>query len=255
MNLLRRIELRLPDADPALTEGLLSFLAPFGRRMQHSLSFTPTDPDFLPIIDLSLDSAATASVTFLTDLGREVIEIINGTGQELASPHAYEPITVADFTSRMAPLGLAELDHVGFDLPWFEGAHPQILALRALLPNTCAYHRAFTGETWDLILPSTEAELAPTKFDHRPELDYGRTRRPKFEIVSLDKASTPILQFDFSVHAPYRRVAETFPEAIADPGLKNVWVYLDNGLGIDVCMVVNEQRTGDWSQLFVGQRL
>lgn len=43
-----------------------------------------------------------------------------------------------------------------------------------------------------------------------------------------------------------RRIELRLPDA--DPALTE-------GLGIDVCMVVNEQRTGDWSQLFVSQRL
>jgi hypothetical protein len=37
--------------------------------------------------------------------------------------------------------------------------------------------------------------------------------------------------------------------------LKNVWVYLTNPYGIDVCLVIGEHQGKDWSGFFEGHRL
>jgi len=80
-------------------------------------------------------------------------------------------------------------------------------------------------------------------------------RRPKLEIVSFDKSSTPIIQFDCIVDTSYDKIVQLFPEGIAENDLRNVWVYLSNPYHLDICFVVNENRGGDWSEFFSGHRL
>jgi len=48
---------------------------------------------------------------------------------------------------------------------------------------------------------------------------------------------------------------QLFPEGIADTALKNVWVYLKNPYGVDICLVIGEHEDGDWSDFFEGHRL
>ena len=90
---------------------------------------------------------------------------------------------------------IPRLDHVGFNLPWFGRAvHPAIADLRNRLKQVCLYHLFLTGEPWDFIIPGELAKIR--KLD---AIDYNQIRRPKFEIVSFDRASTPLVQIDLSV--------------------------------------------------------
>jgi hypothetical protein len=85
------------------------------------------------------------------------------------------------------------------------------------------YHEFPTGEPWDFIIPGDTHEI-----DHHKAVDYTKIRRPKFEVVSFDKASTPLIQFDVGVNLNYETFAPLFPESINDPEFRNIWVYLEN---------------------------
>jgi hypothetical protein len=105
---------------------------------------------------------------------------------------------------------LVGIDHVGFNLPWFSsGVHPRILQLREELSSYCLYHRFPSGEPWDFIIPGNRDEIA-----RQEAVDYTMVKRPKFEIVSFDKASTPLLQFDFQMNTSYEILQGLFPEAL-----------------------------------------
>jgi hypothetical protein len=146
---------------------------------------------------------------------------------------------------------LVGIDHGGFNLPWFSsGLHPDILGLREHLSSRCLYHKFPTGEPWDFIIPGDTHEIV-----RRKSVDYDRNRRPKFEVVSFEKASTPIIQFDILVNANYETFAQLFPESLLDTELRNSWVYLENPYSIDVCLVINEFSEGDWSAFFKDCRL
>jgi (p)ppGpp synthase/HD superfamily hydrolase len=86
-------------------------------------------------------------------------------------------------------------------------------------------------------------------------IDYTKVRRPKFEVVSFEKDSTPLIQFDFHFNTSYEKLVEIFPEALVDSKIRNIWIYLENPYEIDVCLVANESSESDWSEFFEGSRI
>jgi len=142
---------------------------------------------------------------------------------------------------------LARLDHVGFNLPWFEdGVHPEILKLRKLLAPASAYYLFPTGENWDFILPASKAEITSNS------IDLSKDRHPKFEIVSFDMTSTPLVQIDCAVQQPYEAIKQRFPEGIPEDNLKDTWVAIQNPYGIDIFFVIGELKDKDWSGFLRG---
>jgi hypothetical protein len=115
-------------------------------------------------------------------------------------------------------------------------------------PHTYGFVSA--GEAWDFILPGDCTEILAGK-----EIDYSIPRRPKFEMVSFEKTSKPLIQIDLSTPATYDTLARLFPESLKDPQIGNVWIYLDQRCKIDVCLVINPFSEQDWSDFFKGLRL
>ncbi len=193
-------------------------------------------------------------VNFANSHGQHTsIKVENSTGIEKRSPHAYGYVSLADVASRLESAGLTfvGLDHLGFNLPWFSSdLHPQIAAFRSTYSSMCLYHCFPSGEAWDFILPGDRNEILGRK-----EIDYKITRKPKFELVSFEKTSKPLIQIDLSTHASYQELALLFPESLKDPQIGNVWLYLENRFTIDVCLVLNPFSEGDWSDFFKGCRL
>ena len=162
-------------------------------------------------------------------------------------------VQVDDVADRLASSGLSILgiDHIGFNLPWQGNSlHPAMLDLRERLKATCLYHRFPSGEPWDFILPGSRTEIS-----HRQRVDYALPRRPKFEIVSFDKCSTPLIQMEVLCSMRYEQFSHLFPEALMDPNVRNAWIYIKNDAGIDLCLVLNEESEGDWSSIFKGHRI
>ena len=122
--------------------------------------------------------------------------------------------------------------------------------LREKLILACLYHRFPTGEAWDFILPGKLEEISCQK-----PVDYSRTRRPKFEIVSFEKSSIPLVQFDVQLNASYETLLKLFPEPLNDPAIGNLWIYLENPYNIDVCVVANSYSEKDWSDFFKNSRI
>jgi hypothetical protein len=204
-------------------------------------------------VDFQAEQAGVRADFVLSSGQTLAVQIENITGQHKQSPHAYRPLSIETVRHRLTIAGirLVSLDHVGCNLPWFAaGVHPRIGQLRQELAARCLYHRFPTGEPWDFIIPGDKEEIAKSK-----EIDYNTIRRPKFELVSFDNASMPLLQFDVAVNARYERFATLFPEALNDPEFRNVWLYLENPYPIDVCLVLNEFTARDWSDFFQGCRL
>jgi len=249
MDVLQQVTFHLPNNDRHFGDALLSLLAAFGDRNGDRVDLRKSDPTFLPNICFVLDGVTRPTVEF--DIPDHPIEIAleNKTGQERKSREVYRHIDVEDFVGRMSHLETVRLDHVGFDLPWFDGVHPDILMLRRELGGRSAYYRFPTGEEWDFILPASPDEI------RNNTLDLGKDRHPKLEIVSFEKSSTPLIQLDFSVRETFEALVSSFPEGIVDRGAKNVWVYVANAYGIDVCFVIGEHQDGDWSGFFDGHRL
>lgn len=245
---LQSVDLQLPNFDQAFGDKLLTLLTPFGRRDHTLLRLNPSAPNFLPQIAFKLNGPVPKAIFNLSDETIE-IDIANKTGQQRQNTETYSTISIDECTGRLQNTELTRLDHIGFNLPYFKNVHPDILTLRQRLATQCAYFRFPTGEEWDFIIPATTEEI-PAK-----DIDLTKVRRPKLEIVSFDKASTPIIQIDFSVRRPFTELMQLFPEGIADADLKNVWVYLNNPYGIDICLVIGDHEDSDWSDFFEGHRL
>ncbi len=241
--------IQLPDYDPAYANKLLGLLEIFGARQGDTVLFDASNPDFIP--RLGIGTADTQTPRALFDLGSEqiAVDITNQTDQERRNPETYSAITIDDFTARTADVQFLRLDHVGFNLPWFDGVHPEIIKLRQKLALQCAYYRFPTGEDWDFILPATPGEIKSGA------IDLNQDRHPKLEIVSFDKCSIPLIQIDCSTDRSFEQIVALFPEGIADDFLKNVWVYVENPYGLDICFVVGEHTGEDWSSFFAGHRL
>jgi len=45
----------------------------------------------------------------------------------------------------------------------------------------------------------------------------------------------------------YAEFSRVFPESIHDDQFENIWIYVKNQHGVDICFVLNETNTGDWS--------
>jgi hypothetical protein len=252
---LERITVRFPNTHLEFTSQLALLMDVLGQGKNHLLDLTCSDQSFFPKIRVDFQSEHSGILTDFTLSNGETtsVKIENSTDLNKQSPHSYKPISVGTVSQRFLASGLqlVGIDHVGFNLPWFSsGLHPDILDLREHLSAQCLYHQFPTGEPWDFIIPGDTHEI-----DHHKDVDYTRIRRPKFEVVSFDKASTPLIQFDVGVNLKYETFAPLFPESINDPKLRNIWVYLENPFSIDVCLVINRFGEGDWSEFFKECRL
>jgi hypothetical protein len=239
MKLLNSITICLPKRDQDFEEKFLSFLSQFGKRDNSSIDFKISDKSYVPRI--SFKFAACSAPQAIFDASKTIeVGITNTTGQTRKSPFIYSSISLDEFIFRAKELSFEFLDHAGFDVPWFDGVHPDINKLRDFLPEECLYSRYPTGEDWDFIIPATQKEIATR------ELDYRVIRRPKFEIVFLNYSSTPIVQFDVSVKESFEEIRKIFPEGYPDNSLKNAWIYVENPYGIEICFVVGHRGNADW---------
>jgi hypothetical protein len=254
-DLLESITLQFPASWGAFNQALAALLAPLGAPTGAGLEFARSDPGFTPRVrvDFGSDQAAVNAEFALSSGERLRVELQNTTGISRRSPHAYAPVAAQAVSARLGAAGLKPvgLDHAGINLPWFEGGlHPQLRQLRAELRARCLYHGYPTGEPWDFILPGDADEIVRAR-----AVDYSRVRKPKFELVSFEKASTPLVQFDLAVDGPYEQFGALFPEALDDPQYRNIWVYLETPLAVDVCLVLNTDTGEDWSGFFEGHRV
>lgn len=179
------------------------------------------------------------------------LPIKNITNKQRESVYNYKAISIEELENRIGKEFCKSLDHVGCNLPWFtQSVHPKILKIRQKLKKRCLYHLYPTGENWDFIIPGFKEEILTNK-----RIDYSLTRKPKFEIVSFDICSTPLIQFDVCLSYKFEELVKIFPEAIHVNELRNMWVYLKNPYGIDVCLVLNEFKNENWSGFFEKSRL
>jgi hypothetical protein len=252
---LESITVKFPNTHIVFTDQLALLLDVLGQREDHILELTRSDRFFSPKIRVDFQSEGSGFLADFTLSDGELysVKIENSTGLNKRSPHSYKPISFRTLSQRFLASGmkLVGIDHVGFNLPWFSsGLHPDILNLREQLSARCLYHRFPTGEPWDFIIPGDIQEIV-----RRKPVDYVKIRKPKFELVSFNKASTPLIQFDIVVNVKYETFAQRFPESILDTELRNIWVYLENPYSIDICLVINEFAEGDWSDFFKDCRL
>ncbi|MBP9781474.1 hypothetical protein KBC89_02360 [Candidatus Woesebacteria bacterium] len=251
MSQLIAIDVVFPEVSDTFFNDLTHFLRDMGELRPQSLLFRTTKRSYYPQISLKEDAVEQPLARFSMDDG-ELSEVIieNSSGVKKKSQYAYTAITMTDFTARIQAVALQNIDHLGFNLPWFKtGVHPKITNLRDLLKSNCLYHTFPSGEPWDFILPGTQAEVEGTK-----PIDYIQIRKPKFEIVSFANCSKPLVQIDMAFATSYEKLARLFPEGILLPDIKSVWVYLQNPYNIDICLVLNKAK-GDWSNFFRNSRI
>lgn len=239
MDLLKQVTICLPKKDQDFEAKFLNFLAKFGTKRGNSINFELSDSDYLPETAFKFGDCQTAQARFLGSTEFK-IDITNTTGREKKSPLAYTPIEFDDFLERAKTLNFEFLDHIGFDIFWPRDAHPEIAKAREVLSKESLYYLNQHGENWDFIIPAKEEETK-TK-----DLDYKAIRRPKFELVTLNYTSTPIIQFDMSIKENFEQIKELFPEGLRDDYLKNIWVYIDNPYGLDICAVIGHRGKADW---------
>lgn len=253
--LLERIVVSCPAGAQRFANQLIGLLGNFGHREDQRLRLSCSRPDFLPRIELELQSRNTdCQASFVLANGEEIcVEVINITGKSQPNPQPYEYLEVETISSRLSKedIRLLGIDHLGINLPWFgDEIHPQIQSLRERLSTTCLYHGYPSGEPWDFILPGKAEEIKQSL-----AVDYDIIRRPKFELVSFNKASTPIIQLDMWTNTGFEALKSIFPQALSDDQLRNIWLYLANPYEIDICLVLNELPERDWSNFFMGCRL
>jgi hypothetical protein len=239
MKTLQSITICVPQKDQDFERKFLDFLSKFGVKRRSSIIFEKSSSEYVPEIGFTFGDCQAAEATFLGS--REFkISILNTTGLEKKSPLAYTPIVLDDYLDRVESLNFEFIDHIGFDIFWPKGVHPEIAKAREVLSKGSLYYLNQTGENWDFIIPATQEEIKSK------ELDYKVIRRPKFEIVTLDYTSTPIIQFDMSVKENFEQTKKLFPEGYPDDYLKNVWVYIDNPYGLYICAVIGHRGKADW---------
>ena len=239
MEILKSVTICLPHKDKDFEEKFLDFLSQFGKRDKNSIAFQSSDKNYSPLIDLKIGDCELPVVTFnLPDVNE--IKLVNKSGKLKKSPYDHSPISIQEFLSRAKLLNFEFLDHLGFDIPWFEGVHPEIESLRNSLSSQSLYYLYPSGENWDFIIPATKDEILSKK------ISYEAIRRPKFEIVSLNDSSKPIVQFDMSVKESFKEIRQLYPEGIPDNYQGNVWVYIKNPYGINICFVVGHRSKADW---------
>ncbi|HUV47244.1 MAG TPA: hypothetical protein VMW29_03860 [Candidatus Bathyarchaeia archaeon] len=249
---LKTITIDLPKQVGDFTKKFLSIFKNIGDIKKDSICFTSSKKDFLPKIILKFSRRTDCAAIFRTDTGISLeTKIINETKKEWKSPYDYSHITIDEFLSRLSLADIEKIDHIGFNLPWPKNeVHPKIVSLRKILKKKCLYHLFSAKKNWDFIIPGTIKEILG-----EVKIEYNEIRKPKFEIVSFENSSMPLVQFDVAINKPYEELALIFPEAILCPGQKNLWVYLTNSTGIDICLVLNEKRKPDWSNFFRNKKL
>lgn len=252
---LEKAVIRLP-ANAAFANELLPLLGRLGEMARDGFEFTRSSAAFYPRVALDLWSERPApQVDFVLSDGETwTVTIENTTGLHKDNPYPYRHVSLGQVRERLAAAHaeIVGLDHAGFNLPWFAaGVHPRLAALREQLAPVSLYHGFPSGEPWDFILPATPAEIG-----RQVAVDYAAIRRPKFELVSFENASTPLVQLDVGVALPYEQTRALFPEALDDPALRNMWVYLESPYAIDVCLVLNEWTgESDWCDYFARTRM
>jgi hypothetical protein len=253
--LLETITISFPKLRHQFQNQLLHMFEPLGSQEANQLEILRSNPLFLPRIELSFQGEGAYPQAHFTQADGEKlsINIVNLTGVEKSHPKGYQSLQIEAITHRLKGSGilLTQIDHVGINLPWFsKEIHPQIYTLRERLSSICLYHRYPTGEFWDFILPGNAGEITQQK-----AIDYTLIRKPKFELVSFHLASKPLVQFDIETSGCYDALYALFPEGLADPELRKIWLYTQNPYPIDVCLVLNETSNQDWGDFFRGCRI
>ncbi len=254
MSYLQQVIYTLPNSNKQFSEQFLQYLSPLGTVIKNDITLSLSKENYYPITTFSFAEISVPQVSFIFDDTSSIdIDITNVTHETKQSPHAYSQITLQEILERVSSFELTYIDHTGFNLPYFDRIHPTILKLREQLKSKCLYHtfpKHLADAPWDFILPGTIKEI-----NKENKINYHENRKPKIEIVSFDKCSTPLIQLDLHIQGKYADWVKLFPEAIAVPEIKSLWVYIQNDFGIDMCFVLNQIHKKDWSYQFAKERI
>lgn len=249
MHFLELVTIKLP-IEEQFSFKLFELLSRCGNQHGNVFSIDQANVDFLPKLNIEFSNIETPTIIFDCNDFEIKKNIVNETGRSRESPHSYKYITLEEFTDRLRNVGfINQIDHLGINFPWFKGTSPVLIDLRKRLKSKTAYYRFPSGEDWDFILPAAKDELKTNN------VDLSIARRPKLELVSFEKSSTPIIQIDCITTIDYAKLKKLFPEAIFVDELSNVWVYISNNFGVDICFVLNGPSNSDWSTYFSGWRI
>jgi hypothetical protein len=252
-NILSSIKISLPRNT---FEDIKSFIELFENttRTRDAIEFPNKPVDYSPKVELEFAIEISKPQVVFHSEESELLKIIlqNETGEQWDSPYLYKHISLTELIVRLKThdISFQYYDHLGIDLPWLEGEHPQLTKAYKTLSPVSLIHSFPGNSDWVFLIPGTKAEIFK-----EVEVDYNLDRKPKFEFVNFKYCSTPILQIDLATNAKYETVKEIFPEAIHDDELRNAWVYLENNSGIDICLVLNESGGNGWTKTFAGSLL
>lgn len=190
---LSKIVFKFPKAHREFNEKFLHLIEVLGQSKDSVLELNITSQSYYPKLYLNFKyERSNVLVDFVFTYGGTIsIEIENSTSEYRQNPHSYTHLKLDYVIQKLNANGIeiVRVDHVGFNLPWFSSdLHPQINLLRKNLQTKCLYHKFTTGELWDFILPGDLDEIYNYK-----RIDYTKARRPKFEVVSFEKDSTPLV--------------------------------------------------------------
>jgi hypothetical protein len=244
-SILEKVELNFPEIARPLIQELENFFW-FNELLK------PINNNFYPFIEIKTLPKKNLTVNFCTTKECLSIDVVNQSGTEWESKYSYVPISFDEFKGRSDLFKIKSIDYLGVNLPWKkeDGVHPTILNLRDKLKSSCLYYLFPTGETRDFIIPGTKNEILQQK-----PVDYTLTRKPKFELVSFEGSSMPLVQIDLAVDSKYSYFKKIFPEAILFDDIKSAWVYLKTEYYFDICIVLNESSKHDWGKFFIKSRL
>jgi hypothetical protein len=255
MAYLQTITLSFPQNSQELFTQLGSLFSSIISLRSNEICFTTSASGMLPHIHLACsENQYTYSARFqFSNAETHRIEITNTTGMSRQHPGGYQALPMQQVCQRLAQthIRVLSLDHAGFNLPWFDGGlHPLLHSLSKKLSAASLYHTFPGGEPWDFILPGDTAEIDGSK-----PIDYNLLRQPKFELVSFDKSSRPLIQLDMGLNCSFKTLHNLFPEALDESALGKIWVYLKNPGEVDICLVMGTHSSEDWSSYFRGCRI
>lgn len=163
MKYLIQVVFTLPKTNKGFVDVFLSYLQGLGRVGEDQITLRTSRQDYLPETRFQFTDMRVPQVSFyFSDNSSFSLNITNTTNVSKKSPYSYSHIFIDDFIKRITKYSLKGIDHIGFNLPYFDGIHPTILELREKLKPTCLYHtfpKHLIDAPWDFIIPGTENEV------------------------------------------------------------------------------------------------
>lgn len=252
MSLLKKIEINIPHNTFRDMNLFLDLFRNVSKRSgDNLLIMDKSDASFLPELRIkSENDINNPNIKFISEDDSHSLTLTEYKNS-WDSPNEYLHIDLGEIISRFKSnsIEIIACDHLGINIPVKEGYSREFINLSDYLKSKTALHNFPDNDNWKFIIPANSSEINLSN-----NLDYEIDRYPKFEIVNFHKCSTPIIQIDVATNSRFETLKEIFPEAIHSSSLKNLWVYLENNSGSDICLVLGEKGNG-WTNFFKNQRI